>query len=97
MTRKISLLMIALSLVIAVGFELGATNAYAWKRVDCNKVMAELHTGKKVKVVAKDLGISTSSVYRCRRKAKAAEKEKPSAKTTSKKSSDTKTSTMKKS
>jgi transposase len=30
--------------------------------------MAEVNAGKKASVVAKDLGISTSSVYRCKKK-----------------------------
>ena len=41
-------------------------------KVDCSKVMAELNSGKKVADVASDLKISTSSVYRCRRKSHAA-------------------------
>ena len=53
-------------LVLGVGF----TAARAWAaKVDCTKVMSELNSGKKAKDVAQDLKISTSSVYRCRRKA----------------------------
>jgi hypothetical protein len=45
----------------------------AWAaKVDCTKVMSELNSGKKVADVADDLQISTSSVYRCRRRAKKA-------------------------
>jgi hypothetical protein len=47
--------------------------AYAAK-VDCDAVMNEINSGKKPKEVAKDLSISTSSVYRCKRAAKAAAK-----------------------
>ena len=57
--------------VVTAGFELGAANAYAaTKRIDCTKVMSELQGGKKAKEVAKDMSISTSSVYRCRKMAK---------------------------
>jgi transposase len=79
-TKKLVLLTIGLLFAIVVGFELGAANAYAAaKKVDCTKVMSELNSGKKVKEVAKDEGISTTSVYRCRR---AAKKESTAAKKT---------------
>jgi Mor family transcriptional regulator len=51
-------------------FAAGVSTSYAAK-VDCSKVMDELNGGKSAKDVAKDLGISTSSVYRCKRHAKA--------------------------
>ncbi len=38
-------------------------------KVDCVKVMQELDAGKKPKEVAADMKISTSSVYKCRRRA----------------------------
>ncbi|HVN64354.1 MAG TPA: hypothetical protein VMT58_06935 [Candidatus Binataceae bacterium] len=44
--------------------------AYAAK-VDCDAVMKELDSGKKIKEVATDLKVSKSSVYRCKKKAKA--------------------------
>lgn len=44
--------------------------AYAATKVDCDAVMNELNSGKKAKDVAKDLSISTSSVYRCKKHAK---------------------------
>jgi hypothetical protein len=61
------------SLRLVVGFEVGLVKAYAAK-VDCGKVMSELNSGKKAKDVATDLSISTSSVYRCKKKAAAATK-----------------------
>ena len=72
MTKKLLPVMAALLFVVTAGFELGSANAYAaTKRIDCTKVMAGLQGGKKVKDVAKDMSISTSSVYRCRKMAKA--------------------------
>lgn len=63
------------ALVIATMFCAVFPTAKVWAhKVDCAKVMTELRTGKKPKVVASDLGISRSSVYRCRRKARAAAK-----------------------
>jgi len=50
-------------------FAASVSTSYAAK-VDCSKVMDELSSGKSAKDVAKDLGISTSSVYRCKRHAK---------------------------
>ncbi len=46
----------------------------AASKVDCNKVMEELNSGKKVRQVASDLHISRSSVYRCRKQARKAAK-----------------------
>jgi hypothetical protein len=54
-------------------FAAGVSTSYAAK-VDCSKVMDELNSGKSAKDVATDLGVSTSSVYRCKRHAKAAAK-----------------------
>jgi len=68
--RKLALGMTGLLFAVVVGFELGSANAYAAaKKVDCEKVMSELNSGKKAKDVATDLKISTSSVYRCKKKA----------------------------
>lgn len=50
------------------------TPAYAATKVNCDAVMNELNAGKKAKEVAKDLSISTSSVYRCKKHAKEAAK-----------------------
>ena len=56
--------------VAFLAFGLGFAPARAWAaKVDCGKVMSELNGGKKAKDVALDLKISTSSVYRCRKKA----------------------------
>jgi hypothetical protein len=55
-------------------FAASARPAYAAGEIDCNAVMNELNSGKHPKEVAKDLSISTSSVYRCKRHAKAASK-----------------------
>jgi len=42
-------------------------------------VMAEISAGKKGTEVAKDLSISPTSVYKCKKKAKAAAKASPAA------------------
>jgi hypothetical protein len=55
-------------------FAASAHPAYAAGKVDCDAVMNEINSGKKVKEVAKDLNISKTSVYGCKRKAKAAAK-----------------------
>jgi hypothetical protein len=68
--KKIAWGAAGLLLVASMALEFGATRAYAAK-VDCDKVMAEVNAGKKGTEVAKDLGISSSSVYRCKKKARA--------------------------
>lgn len=80
MIRKAPLVMLALLLGLGLGLELSAGSAQAASKIDCGKVMSELSSGKKVKDVAKDMGISTSSVYRCRKRAAAAAKGTPGAK-----------------
>ena len=70
MVRKIVPGMAGLAFAVTLGIGLGPVVAHAAK-VDCDKVMSELNGGKKVADVAQDLKISTSSVYRCRRKAHA--------------------------
>ncbi len=70
MLKKIAWGAAGLLLVASMALEFSATRAYAAK-VDCDKVMAEVNAGKKGTEVAKDLGISSSSVYRCKKKAKA--------------------------
>ena len=73
--RKAALAIGVILLALVFGFEVSAGKAYAAaKKVDCDKVMSELGSGKKAKDVAKDLSISTSSVYRCKKKAAAAAK-----------------------
>ena len=63
----------ASAMLVATIFAASPRPAYATK-VDCDAVMNEVNTGKHAKEVAKDLSISTSSVYRCKRQAKAAAK-----------------------
>src|SRR6266851_9695323 len=83
-TKKLLPVLAAFLFVITIGFELGSANAYAaTKKIDCTKVMSELQGGKKVKEVAKDMSISTSSVYRCRKMAKASTGKAVSSATTS--------------
>jgi hypothetical protein len=59
------------TLIVTLGIGLRPIVVQAAK-VDCAKVMTELNSGKKVADVADDLGVSTSSVYRCRRRARKA-------------------------
>ena len=66
----------AFAITLGIGFKPVIAQA---AKVDCAKVMDELNSGKKAREVAEDLKISTSSVYRCRRKAKAAAKSTPAA------------------
>lgn len=76
--KKLSLI-VSIVLAAALCLQFGASSAWAArKKVDCAKVMSELNAGKKVSQTAKDLKISRSSVYRCRKKArkKAAEAKK---------------------
>jgi hypothetical protein len=73
MIRKFALISAGLLFVAMVGFDAGSPRAWAAaKKVDCGKVMSELKTGKKGTEVAKDLGYSPSSVYRCKKKDAAA-------------------------
>jgi hypothetical protein len=69
--RKIVTGIVGLAFATILGVGLRPTIAQGAK-VDCSKVMSELASGKKAADVAADLKISTSSVYRCRRKAHAA-------------------------
>jgi hypothetical protein len=71
-TKKIALAMASAMIVTTLAF--AARPAFAAAKVDCDAVMNELNSGKKAKEVATDLSISTSSVYRCKRHAKAAAK-----------------------
>src|SRR5208282_304427 len=70
--KKFALAAASAMLVTTVAFAASARPAYA--KVDCDAVMNEVNSGKHAKDVAADLKISTSSVYRCKRKAKAAAK-----------------------
>jgi hypothetical protein len=71
--KKFALAAASAMLVTTVAFTVNARPAYAAK-VDCDAVMGEVNSGKHAKDIAKDLNISTSSVYRCKRHAKAAAK-----------------------
>ena len=69
---KIKVAVGGFAVAVMLGAMLPASKALAAKhKVDCSKVMDELNGGKKTKEVAKDLHISSSSVRRCAKKAKA--------------------------
>ncbi len=70
MLKKAALAGMSLALASVLAFGFGASTASA-NKVDCNKVMAERSAGKKAKDIAKEMKISTSSVYRCKQKAAA--------------------------
>lgn len=74
--KRIATGVASIMFAIAVGLANGVPSAYAAskQKVNCDKVSQEVHSGKKTKEIASDLGISVSSVYRCNRKEKAAEK-----------------------
>jgi Mor family transcriptional regulator len=75
--RKFAAAAVALMLAVTFSLALGLPSAQAArKKVNCTQVMSELKSGKKVREVAKDLKISRSSVYRCRRMARRAAKSK---------------------
>jgi DNA-binding CsgD family transcriptional regulator len=61
---------VAAAAILGVAFTMSVPRAYAASKVNCDEVMKELQAGKKPKEVAKDMKISRSSVYRCRRKAR---------------------------
>jgi len=67
-TKKLAIAIASSALVAFIGLQLAAP-AFAAGKVDCDAVMSELNSGKKPAEVAKDLKISKSSVYRCRKKA----------------------------
>ena len=70
--KKFALVAASAMLAMTVAFATNARPAYA--KVDCDALMNEVNSGKHNKDIAADLKISTSSVYRCKRKAKAAAK-----------------------
>jgi len=70
--KKFALAAASAMLVTTLAF--AARPAYATNKVDCDAVMNEVSAGKHAKEIAKDLNISTSSVYRCKRHAKEAAK-----------------------
>lgn len=67
---------IGASLLVAslIGVATAVPPAYARHRVDCAKVMKDLKTHMTEKATAEALHISRSSVYRCKVKARKAEK-----------------------
>ncbi|HZO81649.1 MAG TPA: hypothetical protein VFB33_08125 [Candidatus Binataceae bacterium] len=68
--KKLALIaLLVFGAAISLQFAVPSTAMAARKKVNCAKVMEELGGGKKVADVAKDLKISRSSVYRCRRAA----------------------------
>ena len=71
--KKFALVAASAMLATTVAFATNARPAFASK-VDCDAVMNEVNSGKHAKDIAADLKISTSSVYRCKRHAKAAAK-----------------------
>jgi hypothetical protein len=73
MIRRPLLLLPSLAIIATISVSVGSRIAYA-NKVDCGKVMSEVAAGKKAKDIASDLKISTSSVYRCKKKAKSAAK-----------------------
>jgi hypothetical protein len=78
--KKLALIA-SFAVTAALSLQFSLTSAYAAShKVDCSQVMTELQAGKKVGEVAKDMKVSKSSVYRCR---KAAAKEAKAAGTAS--------------
>lgn len=73
--RKVA--MMTASMVLALATVVAVSTPAAWaaagKKADCAQVMQELNSGKKPKEVAKEMSISTSTVYRCRKREKAAQ------------------------
>ncbi|HEX4210825.1 MAG TPA: hypothetical protein VHY56_10555 [Candidatus Binataceae bacterium] len=69
MIRSSLLLLPIMVLMAAVSLIAVPSNSYA-NKVDCGKVMSEVTAGKKTNDIASDLKISTSSVYRCKKRAK---------------------------
>jgi hypothetical protein len=64
----------AVGLTIGVGMSIPSAHAASKTKVDCDAVMKEVNGGKKTKEIAKDMSISPSSVYRCKKKEMASAK-----------------------
>jgi len=64
----------AFGLVAALAMSVSPAQATTGKKVDCDAVMQEVNAGKKAKEIAKDMSISTSSVYKCKKREMAAAK-----------------------
>jgi hypothetical protein len=71
--KKFALVAASAMLATTVAFATNARPAFA-NKVDCDAVMNEVNSGKHNKDIAADLKISTTSVYRCKKKAKLAAK-----------------------
>jgi len=67
MIRRLIFLLSSLAFIATISLSVALPSAYA-NKVDCGKVMSEVAAGKKTKDIASDLKISTSSVYRCKKK-----------------------------
>lgn len=70
---KIALAAATVGLAISIGTVVPSAHA-AHAKIDCDAVMQQLNSGKKAKEVAKDMSISPSSVYHCKKKEMAAAK-----------------------
>jgi hypothetical protein len=57
------------SIGVAPSLVMPAKSLAADKKVDCGKILTEIESGKSAQEVAKMMGISTSSVYRCEKRA----------------------------
>jgi Helix-turn-helix domain len=54
--------------IFALSIQLSSSlSVYAAGKVDCDKIMSELNSGKGVNEVAKEMGVARRSVRRCRR------------------------------
>jgi len=67
---------ISISIAITIGILMSISSVYATagKKIDCDAVMQEVNAGKKTKEIAKDMSISASSVYKCKKREMAAAK-----------------------
>jgi FixJ family two-component response regulator len=73
LVKKFALVVASAMLATTVAYATNARPAFA-NKVDCDAVMNEVNSGKHNKDIAADLNISTTSVYRCKKKAKLAAK-----------------------
>jgi hypothetical protein len=63
---------LALGSVMSFGIAIPNAHAARGVKVDCAQVMQDLNAGKKPRAIATEMKISTSSVYKCRRRARGA-------------------------
>ncbi len=72
MKNRKSTLAATFAVAAALTLQVGLPSAFAaaGHKIDCTQVMSELSSGKKVAEVAKEMKISRSSVYRCRKESK---------------------------